>query len=403
MEGNGVLITRRHMLGLMGMAATTVAVGACGSSVDDASDSRSGSGPGGTLRVGLLVPQAGVYAPLGTDMTNGWNLWLDQHDNTIGGFEVDTATADEGEGPETGVPALQQLLRDSDVMVGVVNSAVALGSVDAVTEARKLLVVSNAGAGDLTGSGASPYIWRTSFTNAQVAAAMGQHLAGEQVGSVYVIAPDYAAGAEAIGGFRQAFEADGGEVAGEATPPFGTTQDYQPFLAQIEGSGADACFCFFAGAEAVAFVRQYREFGLADAIPLYGSGFLTEGGVLEAQGRSAVGVRTSLHYSTELTNEANTAFVDAYQQAFDAPPTVYAMQTYDAAAVLDRALSASEDPSGDALSEVLGDLGEIDSPRGPWTFDGQSPRQAFYLREVQAEGDRFVNAVVGELGTLAQP
>ena len=69
-------------------------------------------------------------------------------------------------------------------------------------------------------------------------------------------------------------------MAGAELTPFGTTTNFQPYLARIQRSGARAVYCFYAGAEAVAFVKQYRQFGLAGRIPLYCSGFVTEGGVL---------------------------------------------------------------------------------------------------------------------------
>jgi branched-chain amino acid transport system substrate-binding protein len=318
---------------------------------------------------------------------------------------VTTVTADEGETPTTGVPAVQKLLQSDqvDVLVGIVNSSTALGVKDMVNEAKKLLVVSNAGAADVTGKARNPYIWRTSFTNAQVAAAMGKYLATTGK-SAFAIAPDYAAGAEAIAGFTTSFKAGGGNVLGEVKPAFGKTDDYQPFISQIQTSRAEATYCFFAGAEAVSFVKQYAQFGLAAQVPLFGSGFLTEGGVLAAQGDAALGVQTALHYSTELDNKANQEFKAAYQAKYSKLPTVYAVQTWDAANVLDRALRTAKSLTGDAISTALGSVGAIDdSPRGSWSFDGQSPKQNFYLRKVEKRGDAYINVVVKDLGVSSQP
>lgn len=402
MDG-GILISRRGILGMVGAAGAAVALSACGSSLGGGSG---GGQSGKGVKVGLLIPQAGVYAPVGVDMRRGWDLWLKQHGGTLGGMPVTTVVADEGESPQTGVPAAQRLIQSDnvDVLVGIVSSSTALGVRDLVTESKKVLMVANAGAGDITAKAASPYIWRTSFTNAQVAVAMGEYLATESPqDSVFLIASDYAAGDEAMAGFREAFEAGGGTIAGVAKPPFGETQDYQPFLAKIKSSGATATFCFFAGSEAVTFVQQYRQFGLATSVPLYGSGFLTEGGVLDAQGDAALGVRTSLHYASELDNPANQAFRESYEKAYDAVPTVYAVQTWDAANVLDRALRTSGSAEGDALSEALGKLGAIDdSPRGPWVFEDQTPKQKFYLREVVEQDGTLVNSVIAETGPLGQ-
>lgn len=394
-------IDRRRAITIFGAAGALTALAGCGNSFGGSSASN-----GEGVKVGLLIPQSGVYAPLGTDMQRGWDLWFEVNGDTLGGHEVTTVTADEGEDPQTGVPAAQKLLQDDgcDVLVGIVNSATALGTRDLIEESQKLLIIANAGADDITASGQSPYIWRTSFTNAQVAAAMGANLAeSDAADGVFIIAPDYAAGDEALEGFKTAFTDGGGTIAGEDNPPFGSTQDYEPFLSRIRASGAEATFCFFAGSEAVSFVQQYREFGLFDTIPLYGSGFLTEGDVLAALGDEALGVRTTLHYTPDVDNTANEEFVQAYLDAYEEEPTVYSVQAWDAANVLNRALEAAEDLDGDSLAESLDGLDSIDdSPRGPWEFDGQSPNQMIYLREVEERDGEYKNTLVEELGVFGQ-
>jgi branched-chain amino acid transport system substrate-binding protein len=397
-------LSRRRFLGLVAGTAGAAVLSGCGGAASGASEVAEGAS--GTVRIGLVIPQSGVYAPLGVDMQRGWDLWMGQHGNKLGGYEVVTVVADEGDNPQRGAPAVQRVLQSdqADVVVGLVNSATALAAAPYVVRAKKLLVVANAGAADITGRARSPYIWRTSFQNAQIAAALGPYLARENVpGGVFLIAPDYAAGSEARVGFKVAFEAAGGVIAAQAGPEFGTTQDYRPYLQQIRDSGAGAVFCFFAGAEAVRFVQQYADFGLHATTPLYGSGFLTEGGVLEAQAEAAVGVRTSLFYSDKLQNPANSAFVEAYRGTYKAAPTCYSVSMWDAAAVLDRALRTTSGLDGDALSAALGQVGPIeDSPRGPWEFDGQSPKQMMYLRAVEGTPPALSNNVVAELGVKPQ-
>lgn len=400
-------LSRRRVLGLLGAAAVAPALAACGSSLGGGSSAPSG-GAARSIKVGLVVPKSGVYAALGTDMQAGWDLWLAQNGGKFGDVAVETVVADEGETPQTGQPAVQKVLQSDgvDVVVGLVNSSTALGVANLFTESKKLLIVTNAGAADVTGKARNPYIWRSSFVNAQISAAMGRHLASAGLkDGVFAIAPDYAAGTEVISGFTKAFEAGGGKVVGTAKPAFGKTSDYQPFLTQIQQSGAKATFCFFSGSEAITFVKQYAQFGLARSIPLYGSGFLTEGSVLKQQAAAATGVQTTLHYSDQLATPQNTAFVDAYKKANDgASPSCFSVQTYDAANVLNRALKTAKGVDGDALSAALGGVGTIDdSPRGPWTFDGQSPRQNIYLREVQDKSGTLVNAVVQDLGPQSQP
>jgi branched-chain amino acid transport system substrate-binding protein len=375
------------------MAMVLVITSACGSSL------RIGTMTTETVRIGMLIPQSGVYAPLGTDIDRGFRLYLDDHGGRLAGRVVSLVTADEGGGPDTGVPAGQKLIQQSQVAitVGVVNSATALGLVQMYNEAKVPLIIANAGADALTGAKASGYVWRSSFSNGDVGASMGAYVARRVGGApVYLIAPDYAAGHEQINGFRAAFVAAGGRVAGADFPPFGTTANYQPYLGRIQQSGAGAVFAFFSGAEAVTFVKQYKEFGLADRIALYGTGYLTEGSALRAEGEAALGIQTGLHYSTELDTPTNKAFMVAYQARYDVPPTAFAVAGYDAAQALDRALAGAT--SGRDVVAGLARVGVIDSPRGPWHFsETHNPVQQYYLREVQAKGGVAVNAVVADL------
>jgi branched-chain amino acid transport system substrate-binding protein len=374
------------------MAVTLSFVTACGGSALSGDSAGAGAK---SVTVGLLVPKSGVYVPVGTDMENGFKLYLKEHGNKLGGHAIEVKVVDEGAGPKTGVPAAQSLAQDETVsaVVGIVNSAVVLGAKDAFIEAKKPLIVTNAGADAITGVASSDYVWRTSFSNSEVSGAIGAHVAKEvKGGGVFLIAPDYAAGKEFLGGFEKTFTAAGGKIAGQQMTPFGTTTNYEPYMSAIRKSGAKAVFAFYSGAEAVAFVKQYQEFGLAGHVQLYGPGFLTEGSVLKAQGDAAKGIQTSLHYSSELDNPRNKTFVQAYTKAYGSTPSVFSVQAYDAAAVLDKALTKGT--SGDQIVEGLKGVGEIDSPRGAWSFsDKHGPAQTYYLRTVTAKGTELVNAV----------
>lgn len=398
---------RRHGMvnAVAGVAAATTiaaALAGCGGSSLSSGGSGSGGDAATAATVGFLVPKSGVYAPLGTDMENGFRLYLKQKGEKLGGKTITLKVVDEGAGPDTGVPAGQALARDADVkaVAGVVNSAVALGLRDAFQEAKKPLIVANAGADAISGDRSSDYMWRTSFSNGECGASLGKYVASQLKGaSAYLMAPDYAAGKEAVTGFEQAFKAAGGTVAGTQLTPFGTTTNFQPYLAAARNSGAKAIFAFYAGSEAVTFVKQYNELGMSTDLPLYGSGFLTEGGVLAAQGKSAVGIMTSLNYSNQLDTATNKTFVDDYTKAYGSAPTVYSVTAYDAAAVLDKALT--QGVGGDQIVAGLKAIGTIDSPRGQWKFsEKHGAAQAYYLRKVVEKDGQLVNSVIGDLAKL---
>jgi len=409
--------------GLLGAAAASPALlAACsGSAVDEGGDSAASTSAstggaasetaagddsppasvraGEALRVGLLVPTSGVYSLLGESMRSGFQLYLDTNPDAFGGRSIETVEVDEGETPDTGVRGAQRLVTEEEVavVIGIVNSAAALGARDLFDESQIPLIIANAGANDITGAAASPYIFRVSFSNRQPNFALGQFMFDEvaQEG-VFLIAPDYAAGTEQMAGFREAYEAAGGTIVGQVAPPFAQTQDYQPFLAEIQNAGAQAVHAFFSGGEAVTFVQQYSQFGLGGTIPLLGSGFLTEGAVLQGQGAAANGIRTSLHYVSDLDNPRNAEFVEAYQAAYDALPDVFAVQAYDAAQLLDLGLQETEGDTSDidAFVEAMASV-EIDSPRGAFRLDAnRNPVQTFYLREVVDGANTYVQDLV---------
>ena len=363
----------------------------------------SGGGEGDTesVKIGLAIPKSGTYGVLGKDLENGFKLYLEQNDNQLGGREVQLVETDEGNGPQTGIPATERLVTQDRVsaVVGLVNSATASGAANTFNQNRVPVIVANAGSDKLVDS-PSDYIWRTSFTNGGVNRPMGPQVK-EDIGdgSVYLLGSDYTAVKEHLAGFKETFEAAGGQIAGkEYTPPFGATTDWQPYLNNVRNSGAEAVYVFYAGSEAVAFVQQFQQFLGDTDIKLYGSGFLTEGSALEAQGESALGVQTVLHYSNQLDTPANQEFVAAYTEAFGSSPTVYSVQAYDAALVLDKALEKADDTSGEAIAAAIAEVDEIESPRGTWTFnEAHDPEQPYYLREVQSVDGRLANVVLKEL------
>lgn len=387
--------------------AVLVATSCGGGALRDESKAEAASVRGSVVRIGFVAPLSGPYATIGEDMRRGFRLYVDRHQGRLGGRQVNVIEADEGAGPETGVPSIRRLLTRDRVVAaaGIVNSSVAIGAHQSFIDARVPLIVANAGAHALTGAKGSEFVWRTSFANAEVNFSFGRWLAQQPPipGGVFLLAADYLAGHEQLTGFKRAFTAAGGRIAGEQYSPFGTTQDFQPYLTQVRASGAGAVYAFYGGQEAINFVRQYREFGLSGRIPLYGPGYLLEGPVLSAQGAAADGIINALNYSSELDTPVNRDFVAAYETAYKATPTSFAVQSYDAAAVLDAALGEIDGAvSGAGLVAALPKVGEIDSPRGPWKFNQRrNPDQHVYLRQVRREGDGFVNAVLADLGPVA--
>ncbi|MGH3713653.1 MAG: ABC transporter substrate-binding protein [Micromonosporaceae bacterium] len=394
---------RRGFLRLSGTAAVAgTLASACSASGLGASTKK--ADPARPVKIGLILPEQGVYAALGADQLNGWSLFLKLNDGMLGGREVQVITADEGDGkkPEIATASAKRLLQEGvDVACGIISSANMAAVQPLFTAAKVPFVSTNASPEAVQGKA---FGWRASFVNNHAGVALGAYMAENAGGPVAVVAANYPAGVDYVKGLQATFFPAGGVMAGKPIMtefPIGG-KSYQPYLEQIDELKPKAVYAFFAGADAVKFVKEYKKFGLAEKYQLYAPGYLTEGGVLEKQGEAARGILNSLHYAPNLDNAANRRFVLEFQKVYPYSPTCFSLAAYDTLWVLDKAIqNAGTKLDPVVLDEEIGRVGQIDSPRGPWEFGkNRSPVQKWYLRKVTNDGDVLANVVIDELATL---
>jgi branched-chain amino acid transport system substrate-binding protein len=350
-------------------------------------------GQSAKIRVGLMLPYTGTYAQLGTAITNGFKLAVSERGGKLGGRELDYFTVDDEAEPAKAPENTNKLVqRDKvDVLVGTVHSGVQMGMVKIAKENNTLLIIPNAGLDAATGALCAPNIFRTSFSNWQPSYPMGKVLADRGVRNVVSLGWKYGAGEEAIAGFTEGFIKAGGKSVRGLWIPFPNVE-FQALLTEIASLKPDAVFVFFAGGGAAKFIRDYAAAGLRKSIPLFGSGFLTDG-VLDATEEAAQGLETTLHYADGLNTKRDREFRSAYSKAYTFAPDVYAVQGYDAGLLLAAGLDAVR---GDITKrkEMIAAMekAKIDSPRGSWMMSkAHNPIQDFYLRKVVGRENKFVS------------
>jgi len=360
--------------------------------------------PPPTIRVGLLTALSGTQQAPGSDIRQGFLLYLETHDNMLGGHEVELFTADEGEDATTSAPAAEKLVRHDRVQVlaGTISSGASGGVAKVATRERIPFV----GANGRPKIEDTTWVWHTSFLTEDFGAALGRYMAEEIDGPVYVMGQDFVGAYEGMRGFLRAFGDAGGVLANPGNAPTLTpmsTKDYQPYLAGVRQTGAKAVYGWYVAAQGVDFLKQYHA-SAAAGLPLYGSGATEGTKALPAIGDAAIGVRSAFHYAPNLDNPANRAFVAAWDAKYPGVvPSGLAVSAYDAGAVLDRAIAAAGPDAGPSeINKAISELGKIDSPRGEWEFGPKThtPVQKWYLREVRRDGRSLSNAVIQDLVTL---
>ncbi|MES2632747.1 MAG: ABC transporter substrate-binding protein [Pseudomonadota bacterium] len=354
---------------------------------------------GNKVRVGLMLPYTGTFAQLGVAIENGVRMAINEKGGKLGGRDIEWFKVDDESEPSKGVENATKLVqRDKvDVLIGTVHSGVQMGIQRVVRDSGTLCLIPNAGVHAATRALCAPNVFRTSFTNSQPTLALGKAMVDKGHKKAVWITWKYAAGDEAYEGFKESYTAAGGTIVKELGLPFPNVE-FQALLTEIASIKPDAVACFFAGGGAAKFIRDYAAAGLKGRIPLYGSGFLTEG-VLDAAGPAADGIITTMHYSDSLDTPRNKQFRSAYASQFKMQPDVYAVQGYDTGLLLSQGATAVKGDLANkqALYKAM-ESATIDSPRGKWTMSkSHNPVQDMYLRVVENKENKVIGVAAKAL------
>ena len=339
------------------------------------------------VKIGILLPYSGTYAMLGNSITNAMKMRIEQAGGRMGGRPIEYIAVDS----EMSVPKAPQntnkLIQKEkvDFLVGPVHSGIAAAMAQIIGQRKTpIMIVPNAGSNAVTGPLCAPNIFRASFSNWQPAYPGGVLMGKEGHKTCVTISWKYGAGIQMMAAGRDGFATTGGKSVKDILLPFPNVE-FQAHLSEIAALKPDCVFAFFSGGGATKFLKDYEAAGLKDKIPLYGPGFLTEG-VEKAAGSAAEGIKTTLHYASNLDNRENHAFRADYQAAFGSAANVFSVQGYDTGSLM---LQAAAAVGGDV--EATADVIKVmettkvpDSPRGPWAMSkAHNPIQNIYLRQVE--------------------
>ena len=346
-----------------------------------------------SVKIGFMGTLSGPAGALGQDQYDAFMLGIEHAGGKLGGATVQVIKEDDQLKADLGVQLAQKLIeRDKvDVITGVTFSNVMMAVHKPITDANVLLVGSNAGPTPLTGKGCSRNFFSTSWNNDSLHESMGQHANDAGYKKVYLLAPNYQAGKDALSGFKRMYK---GAVVDEVYTTV-NQPDYSAEIAQLQAAKPDAIYVFYPGGMGVNFVKQYQQAGLLGKLPMLSTSTV-DGTTLPALKDIAVGAVTGSPYSPDLDNPQNKKFVDDFKKKYNRTPSLYAAQSYDAAMLLNAALSKTggKADNKDTLRAALKSA-EFKSVAGPFKFNtNQFPIRNFYRVDVAKDSSGqavFVN------------
>lgn len=345
------------------------------------------------VKIGFVTTLTTPAAVIGKDMQNAVNLAMEHLGGKAGAHNLEVIFGDDGFAPDTGKQVTDRLVKQDkvDFVAGYIWSHVLLASRKSALDAGKILISSNAGPSQMAGKLCHENFFSASWQNDQTPMAMGEVLNKAGVKSLYIMAPNYAAGKDMVAGVERTFK---GEIVGKDLTKWGADAqlDFSAELAKAKASGADGIFVFYPGAAAGAFTKQYHQAGLKDNLPLY-SVFTVDGISLPklqaANFSGIVGSKVTQEWDPSLDNAANQKFVSDFKAKYGTYPSFYAAQSYDTIRMI---AAAVEKVDGD-MSDMDGiraalKSADYDSVRGSYSYGSNNfPVQNFYLREVVVDGD----------------
>jgi branched-chain amino acid transport system substrate-binding protein len=346
------------------------------------------------IKVGVIVTLSGPAAALGAQVRDGFALAVKDLGGKMAGKDVEVVVVDDELKPDAAVTKVKGLLeRDKvDFVVGPIFSNILQAIHKPVTDSKTFLISPNAGPSSYAGKECSPFFYVTSYQNDQVHQVLGKVAQDRGYKRVYVLVPNYQAGKDSAAGFKIDYK---GEIIEESYLPLNTT-DFQVEVTKISSAKPDAVFTFMPGGLGVGLVKQYRQAGLADRIPVL-SAFTVDESTLPAQQDAAVGMFGGANWAPNMDNPQNKKFVAGFEAAYNIVPGTYAMQGYDTALLIDSAVKALKGDltNKDAVSAAL-KKADFTSLRGDFKFNVNGyPIQNFYLTKVAKRADgKFQTEIV---------
>ena len=291
------------------------------------------------LKIGFLAPRTGIITQLGTDMVNGFQMYLDEHDGKLGGAKVNFIVEDDKGTVDGDVSMAKKLILNDkvDMIVGAVLGTAAYALAPVSNQEKTLFIGTITTADDIAQrqSDKFPFTVFSTWVSSQPTHALGQWACEQGYKRVSAIGTDYAFGYEQVGGFQKAFEDCGGKVVQRIWVPFGT-KDFGPYIPGIK-SDIDAIFSLMVGPMALQFPKQLRASGNKTII-LGGSTNYDEF-ALPFMSDEVIGDVSAHVYSAALQTPANEAFVKKYRAKYGKVPSYYSEANYATAMWIDQTLA----------------------------------------------------------------
>src|SRR5215470_6750993 len=313
------------------------------------------------IRIGHLTPLTGFLGALGAYAQLGLRM-AEEEINQAGGVmgrQLDLMSED-SLNPATGATKAQRMLEQdgATVLMGEINSAVALTISQVASRNKKLFMQIGARSDALRGKNCNKYTFHVDIPNTVMVNAVGKALLREKMvkdKKFFTLTADYIFGHDLLNAAKRFFAANQGNLIGDELIGTDVT-DFSPYLLKIRQAKPDVVCSNLAGNQVTTLIKQYAEFGLP--YPIVGFNLNTADAWAAGEGNLA-GTWPTVWYHT-LNVPASKTFVANFTKKNSKPPENHAWIEYISLKVMAHAMQETKSTETDKLVAFLEKGAEFD-------------------------------------------
>jgi branched-chain amino acid transport system substrate-binding protein len=221
---------------------------------------------GGTIKIGVLNDQSGVYA----DIAGTASVWMarkavEDFGAAAKGMKVEIIGGDHQNKPDIGLSIARQWfdVDKVDAIADVPTSSVALAINELTRDKNKVFLAVGPATSDLTGKACSPNTVHWIYDTWALANGTGNAIVKRGGDTWFFLTADYAFGYALERDTEAVVVKSGGKVLGKVRHPFPGT-DFSSFLLQAKASKAKIIGLANAGGDTINSIKQASEFGIVE-------------------------------------------------------------------------------------------------------------------------------------------
>lgn len=307
------------------------------------------------IKIGAMFISSGKLGGYGINGQNAIKMAVEEINASGGilGRKLEAVFGDTKLKTDIAVKMAEKWLKEDgvDFLMGPTSSKLAMALTEVSRKNKKILVVTQAAAGALTGAKFNPYLFST-VSNAMMHARAGAYLMASQPYKKWMaVGPDYNYGHGSWKMFKDKLKElrPDVEFVGEAWPKL-MNKDYAPFIKEVLDKKPDAVWCPLWGGDAVTFIKQALPEKLFDKVKFA----FPCGGALEVLVPVGKDMPEGLFVSSRYffrtpDSDANRNFAKAYKKKFGDYPDYMAGETYAGVYFLKAAIERAGSTDADKI------------------------------------------------------